>query len=76
MSSQLNIVNPTSRPLCGAGASAKNADGMAGRGDWRKRRPFGNRVDRGFALLRKQADFQLVVRDEKTGRTFTGGNSK
>jgi hypothetical protein len=71
-----NIVNPTLRLFLEAGASARNADGVAGRGDWRKLRPFGNRADRGIASLRKQADFQLVVRDERTNRTFAGGNSK
>ena len=76
VSLQPNIVNPISRLGFEAGASARNADGVAGRGDWRKQMPLCNRADRGFALLRKQADFQLVVRDEKTGRTFLGGNSK
>ena len=76
VSVQLNIVNPTFRLGFEAGASARNADGVAGRGDWRKRRPLYNGADRGFASLRKQADFQLVVRDERTRRTFTGGNSK
>jgi hypothetical protein len=37
-----------------------------------------NGVDRGcnMASLRKQADFQLVVVDERTYRIFEGGNRK
>jgi hypothetical protein len=70
-------VNPTSRPF-GAGVAARSADGVAGRGCWRKRMPSRNRTDRGcdIAPLRKQADFQRVVRYEKAGRTTTGGNRK
>jgi hypothetical protein len=78
VSLELNIINPTFRPGFGAGASARNADGMAGRGDWRKQRPLCNGVDRdcNIVLPCKRADFQLVIRDERTRRTFTGGNSK
>jgi len=38
----------------------------------------GNRADRGgnIALLRKQADFQRVVRYERAGRNSEGGNRK
>ena len=73
-----NTVNPTFRPGFGAGASARNADGMAGRGCWKKRRPFCNGADRSCDITppRKRADFQRVVRDETTGRTFAGGNRK
>jgi hypothetical protein len=71
-----NIVNPTARLAFEARVSARNADGLAGRGGWKKRRPRCNGADRGSALLRKQADFQLVIRDEKTRGTFTGGNRK
>jgi hypothetical protein len=73
-----NIVNPTLRPGCGAGASARNADGVAGRGCWKKRRPLCNGADRDCNIIPpcKRADFQLVVRDERTNRTFTGGNRK
>ena len=39
--------------------------------------PFCNGADRRrVAPLRKQADFQLVVDDERTYRIFVGGNSK
>lgn len=78
VSLQSNLVNPTFRPGSGAGAAARNADGMAGRGDWRKRTPFRNGADRSCNLTppRKRADFQLVARDEKARGTFTGGNRK
>lgn len=78
MSSQPNIVNPTFRLPVEAGASARNADGMAGRGCWRKRTPFYNGTDRSCSITPpcKRADFQRVVRDETAGRTFTGGNRK
>jgi len=78
VSVQPNIVNPTSRLVCEAGASARNADGVAGRGGRRKQMPFCNGADRGGQIIPpcKRADFRLVVRDERTGRTFTGGNSK
>jgi hypothetical protein len=72
-----NTVNLTFRPI-GAGAVARPAVGMAGRGSWNKRRPSGNRADRSCNItpLRKQADFQSVVRHETAGRTFVGGNRK
>jgi len=78
VSLELNIINPTFRLRVKAGASARNADGMAGMGCWRKRRPFCNGADRdcNIVLPCKRADFQRVVRDERTRRTFTGGNSK
>ena len=78
MSLQPNIANPTSRLRVKAGASARNADGMAGRGCWRKQRPFCNGTDRSCNITPpcKRADFQRVVRDERAGRTFTGGNRK
>ena len=78
VSSQPNIVNPTFRLRVKAGASVRNADGMAGRGCWKKRRPLCNGADRGCNITPpcKRADFQRVVRDERTRRTFTGGNSK
>jgi len=75
MSLEPNTVNPTCR-LTEDGASARTAAGMAGRGSWSKRTPLGNRVDRGDTSPRKRADFQQVVRYERTGRTFTGGNRK
>jgi hypothetical protein len=78
VSLQLNITNPTFRLRVEAGASARNADGMAGRGCWKKQRPLCNGADRDCNIVPpcKQADFQRVVRDERTRRTFTGGNSK
>jgi hypothetical protein len=78
VSLQSNIVNPTFRLPVEAGASARNADGVAGRGYWKKPRPFCNGADRSCNITPpcKRADFQLVVRDERTGRTFVGGNRK
>jgi hypothetical protein len=77
VSSERNMVNPASRPI-GAGVLARGAVEMSGRGSWKKQTPFGNRTDRSCNItpLCKQADFQPVVRDEKTRRTFTGGNRK
>ncbi len=77
MSLERNIESPTSR-LFKAGASARNADGMVGRGGWKKRTLLSNRADRGCNIipLRKQADFQLVVNDERVGRTCKGGKRK
>jgi hypothetical protein len=73
-----NIVNPTFRLRVKAGVSARAADGMAGRGCWKKRTPFCNGADRSWNITppRKRADFQRVVRDERAGRTFPGGNRK
>ena len=78
MSSQSNIANPTSRLRVEAGVAARNAEEMAGKGCWKKRRPLCNGADRdcNIVLPCKRADFQRVVRDERTRRTFTGGNCK
>jgi len=78
VSSQRNRLNPTPRLGFEAGASARNADGVAGKGYWKKPRPLCNGADRSCNITPpcKRADFQLVVRDERTGRTFTGGNCK
>ena len=72
-----NTVNPTTR-LAEAGAAVKHADELAGRGCWRKRKSSRNRANRGcnITLPRKRADFQRVIRDEITRRTFMGGNRK
>jgi hypothetical protein len=72
-----NTANLTFRPL-GAGVVARPTVGVAGRGSWNKRMLSGNRADRGCNItpLRKQADFQQVVRHETAGRTFIGGNRK
>lgn len=77
MSLQSNTVNPAFR-LTEAGVTARCAEGMPGRGRWKKRKPLCNGADKGrqMPLPRKRADFQLVVGYEKTGGTFTGGNSK
>lgn len=72
-----NNVNPTSR-LFEAGRAARQADGVAGRGCWKKRKPPCNGTDKGrnITRLRKQADFQRVVRYDRAGRTDEGGNRK
>jgi hypothetical protein len=56
----------------------RHAVGEAGRGCWKKRMPLCNGADRDCNIipLRKQADFQLVVVDERTYRIFVGGNCK
>ena len=72
-----NRINPTSRRIP-AGVTARCAVEVAGKGGWRKRTPLCNGADRSCNItpLRKQADFQLVVDDEKTSRTFAGGDGK
>lgn len=72
-----NKVSPLLRPF-GAGVAARHVAGAAGKGCWRKRMPLCNGADRGCDItpLRKQADFQLVVDDERTYRIFAGGNRK
>jgi len=72
-----NRISPMSRRIA-AGVTAKCAAEAAGKGGWRKRMPLCNGADRScnITLLRKQADFQLVVDDERTYRTFAGGKSK
>jgi len=78
VSSQRNRINPAFRLDREAGVTARCADGVTGRGCWRKQMPSCNGADRGgsIAPLRKQADFQQVVRDKRTRRTFMGGNGK
>ena len=73
-----NIVNPTLRPGFGASVSARATVGVAGRGNWKKRMPLCNGADRSCNITPpcKRADFQSVVRDERTNRTFIGGNRK
>lgn len=77
VSSERNMVNPSSR-LTEAGDIARCAAGMPGRGCWKKRMPFCNGTDRSCNITPpcKRADFQPVTRDERTGRTYTGGNRK
>ena len=77
VSSERNRLNPSSR-LVEAGVIARCAAGMPGRGCWKKRMSFCNETNRGCNIASpcKRADFQPVMRDEKTGRTFVGGNRK
>ena len=77
VSLQSNTVNPVFR-LAEAGVTARCAEGVPGRGGWKKRKPFCNGTDTGCDITRprKRADFQLVVGYERTGGTFTGGNGK
>ena len=77
VSSQSNTVNPALR-LNEAGAPARDTVAMAGKGSWRKQRPPCNGADRSGNITppRKRADFQQVVRYERTGRTYIGGNRK
>jgi hypothetical protein len=77
VSSERNRINPSSR-LVEAGGIARYADGMPGRGRWKKRTPFCNGTDRSCNITPpcKRADFQPVMRDEKTYKTFIGGNRK
>jgi hypothetical protein len=78
MSLQSHLINLTFRLPVKAGASARNAEGVAGRGNWKKPMPFCNGADRdcNIVLPCKRADFQWVVRDERTGKIFAGGNRK
>jgi hypothetical protein len=69
-----NRINPIFRPWR-AGASARNAEGMAGKGYGKKRTLPGNRADRSHASPRKRADFPWVVDDERAGRTCAGGKA-
>jgi hypothetical protein len=53
------------------GTLARIADRLAGRGCWKKQRPFCDGADRKRQLLcDEQADFQQVMNDEKAGRTI------
>jgi CDGSH-type Zn-finger protein len=50
---------------------ARVADRFAGKGCWKKQKPFCDGADRKRQLLcDKQADFQQVMKDEKAGRTI------
>ena len=77
VSLQSNTINPESR-LHEAGATARYAVGMPGRGGWKKQKSLCNGVNKRCDIPRprKRADFQLVVGYEKAGGTFTGGNGK
>jgi hypothetical protein len=78
VSSEWNRINPTSCLVRKAGVAARCAVEMGGRGSWKKPRPFRNEMDRdcNIVLPCKRADFQRVIRDERTRGTFMGGNSK
>jgi hypothetical protein len=69
-----NRISPIFRPQW-VSASARNADGIAGQGYWKKQTLPSNRVDRSHSLPRKRADFQWVVDDERAGRTCAGGKA-
>jgi len=69
-----NRINPIFRPHR-AGASARNADGIAGKGYGKKRTLPCNRADRSDAPPRKWADFSCVVDDEKAGKIYAGGKA-
>ena len=78
VSSLRNRISPPVRLGFEAGASARNAGGRADKGGWKKRTPLGNGADRDWNIVSpcKRADFQRVIRDERTRRTCTGGNRK
>jgi hypothetical protein len=82
VSSMRNTVSPMSRFRGEADELARVVVGVAGRGERRKRKRLGNRVDRGcvdrdnITLLRKQAHFRLVIHDERVCRTASRGNRK
>ena len=78
VSSERNRLNPSSR-LVEAGVIARCAAGMPGRGCWKKRTSFCNETNRGCNIAPpcKRAGLPAtVMRDEKTGKTFVGGNRK
>ena len=76
VSCKQNRVSPTSGRNA-AGVTVRCAVQVAGRVGWKKRMPLCNGADRSHVTpLRKQADFQLVVEDERTYRIFAGGNCK
>jgi hypothetical protein len=70
-----NKVSPLACPPR-AGLSVRKAVKLAGRRGWKKPMPLGNRADKSLSLTRKRADFQLVVNDERVGRTCLKGEVK
>ena len=73
-----NTVNPYFRLL--GRLTARETVEDAGIGGWKKRRIFGNRIDRGCGAsqhhpARKGADFQRVLYCKITYRTFKGGKA-
>ena len=66
-----NMGTPQTSPEDRGKRLARVADRFAGRGCWKKQKPFCNGTDRKRQLLcDKQADFQQVMKDEKAGRTI------
>jgi hypothetical protein len=66
-----NMVTPQASPENRGKRLARVAERVAGRGCWKKQRPFCNGADRKRQLLcDKQADFQQVMKGEKAGRTI------
>jgi hypothetical protein len=66
-----NMETPLASPRNRGKRLARVAGRSAGRGCWKKQRPFCNGADRKRQLLcDKQADFQQVMKDEKAGRTI------
>jgi hypothetical protein len=62
---------PLTSPVIRGKRLVRVADRFAGKGCWKKQKPFCNRTDRKRQLLcDKQADFQQVMKDEKAGRTI------
>jgi hypothetical protein len=73
-----NVVSPSSSPR--GKPSVRRTDGAAGKGRGRKRRPLGNRTDRGCAPrrdhpTRKRADFPRVSPHEAVRPTDSGGRA-
>ena len=69
---------PVTSPRLRQAAPQGGAVEVAGRRCWRKRMPPCNGADRGRRMtsLRKQADFQQVVRYEMAGKVTEGENRK
>ena len=66
-----NMETPLAFPVTLGKRLARVADRFAGRGCWKKQKPFCNGTDRKRQLLcDKQADFQQVMKGEKAGRTI------
>ena len=77
VSSEQNMVNPSFR-LMEAGSSQDGLLGCRVADAGKRKRHFCNGMDRSCNITPpcKRADFQQVMRDERTGKTFRGGNRK
>ena len=65
-----NMETPLASPEDRGKRLVRVADGLAGKGCWKKQRPLCNGADKKWQLLcDEQADFQQVMNDEKAGRT-------